>query len=66
MMDKRRRDLDTVKRLAEWTTLVENEGEWLSRSTGQRLGMGPVIELELSYRTASYFLNAPSSGGWVR
>lgn len=65
-MDKRRRDLDSVKRLAEWATNVENEGEWFSRSTGQRFGLGPVVELELGYRSASYFLHAPSAGSWVR
>ena len=63
-MDKRRRDLDSVRRLAEWATNVENEGEWVGRRTGTRYGMGPVVELELGYRGAAYFLSAPSSGVW--
>lgn len=62
MTDKRRRDLDSVQRFAEWLTFVENEGEWFSRTTGQRIGRGPVVELELGYRGAAYFLPADRRG----
>lgn len=52
-MDKRRRDLQTIYRLTDWTTTLEQESEWCIRSTGQMFGRGPVVELELGYRAAS-------------
>lgn len=64
-MDKRKRDLDSVKRYAHWLTQVENEGEWITRNNWCHSVIGSVVELELGYRSASYFLNAPSCGSWV-
>lgn len=54
MIDRRRNDLHTIRVLAEWDTLVENEH-----------GHGPLIELELGYRAAAYYLPASSCGSWT-
>ena len=56
MMDKRRHDLDTIKRLADW---LEPWGRNLHTSlyTSSVRQYGPVIELELGYRVANHVLN---------
>lgn len=61
-MQDRRRDMDSVKRYAEWRSNLPNEGRPAGRFYQFGWMEGPVIELELGYRGAAYFLPASSSG----
>jgi predicted unusual protein kinase regulating ubiquinone biosynthesis (AarF/ABC1/UbiB family) len=59
-VDKRRRDLDTIKRLAEW---IEPWGRrWTANHYSSVRQYGPVIELELGYRVANHVLNPSREG----
>lgn len=59
-MDRRRHELDTLRRFARWDTAAPVFGDWVRREGGFGWSDGPVVELELGYRAAAVLIGGRS------